>query len=297
VFFRRLFQWGLPAILLGLTAALLLIWISPSPSTDRVVPRFKRVVLVMLENQRYEAVIGNPSAPEFNRLADRYALLTDYFALAHPSLPNYMALVSGSTQRVGGEDCSCTFAARNIADTIESSGRSWKVYAEGLPRPHFLGKASGGYLKRHNPLLYFNDVVSDPKRLDRVVALSDFSRDLARGTLPDFSLVVPDRCHSSHDCPFEEADDWLKGFLPPLLSSGQLKGGVVFVTFDEADADDTEGGGGQIPTLVLGPLVHSGARFGHRLTHYGLLRTIEDGWSLPRLGASASATPIRAIWR
>jgi phospholipase C len=298
MFLRRLFQWGLPAALVGLAAALLLIWLSPGGrSTTRVVPRFERVVLVVLENQSYDAVIGNSSAPEFNRLAGRYGLLTQYYAVTHPSLPNYMALVSGSTQGLGSEDCSCVVNAANLADTVQASGRSWRVYAEGFPSPRFRGGASGRYLKRHNPLLYFDDIVSSPRRLNSFRPLSDFSRDLGRGTLPDFSLVVPDRCHSSHDCSFHEADEWLKRFLGPLLSDAALTGGVAFVTFDESDAADTEGGGGRVPTLVLGPLVRSGARFGQRVTHYSLLRTIEDGWDIPRLGASRSAAPISGIWR
>ena len=260
-------------------------------------PRIERVVLVVLENQPYDAVIGNSSAPEFNRLAGRYGLLTEHYAVTHPSLPNYMALVSGSTQGLGSEDCSCVVNAASLADTVEASGRSWRVYVEGFPSPRFLGSASGRYLKRHNPLLYFNDIVSSPKRLNNFRPLADFSRDLDRGTLPDFSFVVPDRCHSSHDCPFHEADDWLKRFLPPLLSDTALTGGVAFVTFDESDTGDTEGGGGRVPTLVLGPLVRSGARFGQHVTHYSVLRTIEDGWDLPRLGASRSAAPISGIWR
>jgi len=295
---RRIFKWALPAAVLGLSIALLVIWVSPSPSTTTgEVPRFERIVVVVLENQAYDDVIGSSTAPEFNRLAGRYALLTKHFALAHPSLPNYIALVSGWTQGLTGEDCFCTVAARNLADTIESSGRSWKVYAEGYPSPRFLGNESGGYLKRHNPLLYFKDVVSSAERLDRFRPLSDFHRDLGRDALPDFSFVVPDRCHSSHDCLFEDADAWLKRFLSPLLSSDELKGGVVFVTFDESEALDTAGGGGQIATLVLGSLVQPGARFSRRMTHYGLLRTIEDGWGLPRLGASRFATPITGIWR
>jgi acid phosphatase len=298
VFLRRFFQWGLPAALLGLAAALVSIWLIPGgQSTNRVVPRFDRVVLVVLENQPYDAVIGSSSAPEFNRLAGRYGLLTQDYAVAHPSLPNYLALVSGSTQGQGSEDCSCVVHAANLADTVEASGRSWRVYVEGFPSRRFLGNASGGYLKRHNPLLYFSDVVSSPRRLDYFRPLSDFRRDLERGTLPDLSLVVPDRCHSSHDCSFHQADDWLKQFLPPLLGDPALAGGVAFVTFDESDTGDTVGGGGRVPTLVLGPLVRSGARFSRRMTHYGLLRTIEDGWDLPRLGASRAAAPISGIWR
>ena len=260
-------------------------------------PRIHRIVLIVLENQDFDSVIGDRSARELNRLARRYALLTNYFALEHPSLPNYLALVSGSTHGVKTDCLRCMFSARNLADTLEEAHRTWKVYAEGLRARGFAGSRSGLYVKRHNPFLYFRDVASNPARRIQVVPLPEFKRDLSLGVLPDFSFVVPDLCHSTHDCTLAHGDGWLRRFLRPLLTSSQLDDGVVFVTFDEASFEDTEGGGGHIATLVLGPLVRPGARTSERLTHYNLLRTIEDAWSLPRLGGSASANPIRGIWR
>ena len=153
------------------------------------------------------------------------------------------------------------------------------------------------YAKKHNPFLYFDSVLSRPVRRGRVVPLSDFDRDLARGDLPDFSLVVPDLCNSAHDCSLEQGDEWLRGFLKPLLASRQLAGGAVFVTFDEGSSGDTAGGGGNVPTLVLGPLVRRGVRASARLSHYSLLRTIEDAWGLPRLGRAKTSTSIQGIWR
>jgi acid phosphatase len=261
------------------------------------VPTFKRVIIVVFENKSYEEVVGNPSAPTFDLLSRRYALLTQYFAVAHPSLPNYLALVSGKTQGVTENCFDCIFSARNLADTIEASGRTWKTYAEDLPAPGFTGSTSGGYSKHHNPLLYFSNVLSQPKRLGRIVPYPQFQRDLSRRRLPDFSLVVPNACNSTHDCSIDEGDNWLGAFLKPLLGSPQMANGVVFVSFDEAERSDTAGGGGRVATLVLGPLVRPGARSAARLTHYSLLRTIEDGWRLPHLGKAASATPIGGIWR
>ena len=97
-----------------------------------------------------------------------------------------------------------------------------------------------------------------------------------------------------HDCPVAAGDAWLSAFLKPLLTSAQLNRGAVFVVFDEPSKTLTEK---RLPTLVLGPAVRRGARSKTALTHYGLLRTIEDAWRLPHLGKAASATPIRGIWR
>jgi hypothetical protein len=258
-------------------------------------PVFGRVVVIVFENRELGQVLESRDAPTFRGLARRYALLTGYRAVAHPSLPNYLALVSGSTQGITSDCTSCGVNAPSLADTLERSGRTWKTYTEGLPGPGFTGASAGRYAKKHNPFLYFADVVARPDRLRRIVPLGLFSRDLRAGRLPDFSLVVPDLCHDMHDCSVATGDAWLRAFLRPLLRSPALEGGVVFVVFDEGAS--SEGGGGHVPALVLGPLVRPGSRSGTRLDHYGLLRTIEEAWDLPLLGRSRGATPIAGIWR
>jgi hypothetical protein len=258
-------------------------------------PTFDLAVVVVFENRDFAQVIGSADAPTFTRLARRYALLADYRGVAHPSLPNYLALVSGSTHGITSDCTTCGVAGRNLADTLERAGKTWKTYAEGLPRPGFTGPWAGRYAKKHDPFVYFDDVATRPSRLRRIVPLTQFTRDLAAKRLPDFSLVVPDLCHDMHDCSVATGDAWLASFLRPLLRGKALGRGVVFVVFDEGAG--SEGGGGHVPALAVGPLVRPGARVQVPLDHYGLLRTIEDAWSLPRLGRSRTATPISGIWR
>lgn len=261
------------------------------------VPRFSHVVVVAFENKAYGDVIGARDAPTFNRLAREDALLTRYCGVAHPSLPNYLALVSGSTHGVTDDCTDCPVAGRSLADSLDAVHRTWKTYAEGLPRGGFTGGGAGRYAKKHDPFAYFTNVTRDRRRLARIVPLSRLDGDLAARGLPDFSLVVPDLCHDMHDCSVSTGDRWLGGFLPRLLSSPQLRGGVVFIVFDEGDSGDHAGGGGHTIALAVGPTVRAGARATAPLTHYSLLRTIEDAWSLPRLGRSAAARPIEGIWR
>jgi phosphatidylinositol-3-phosphatase len=260
-------------------------------------PRFAHVVLIVFENHSYHDVIGSPSAPTFNRLARTGALLTRYYAVAHPSLPNYLALVSGSTQGVTSDCTTCSVDARNLVDVLEAHHRSWKVYAEGLPRSGYIGTSAGRYVKTHNSLLYFRDVTASARRRQRIVPFSQLRSDLASRRLPSFSLVVPDFCHDMHDCPVATGDRWLGGLLPALLAPGRLAGGVVFVAFDEGRSSDTAGGGGHIPVLAVGPAVRPGSRSTAVLSHYSLLRTIEEAWGTLRLGRSASARTITGIWR
>jgi hypothetical protein len=265
-----------------------------APRSVRV-PDFTHVVLVVFENHEESSIAGNPAAPTFNSLARRYATLTHYDAVAHPSLPNYLALVSGSTQGISSDCTLCVVHARNLADTLAAAGKTWKTYAEDLPAPGWLAPYFAGYAKKHDPFLYFRDVVDSRTRRNRVVPLTRLPRDLARRRLPDFSLVIPNLCGDMHDCSVATGDAWLKGHVVPLLRSPALHGGVVFVVFDEGTSDT--GGGGQVEALALGPTVRRGSRFAKPTNHYGLLRTIEDSWGLPRLGLSRFGTPIGGIWR
>jgi hypothetical protein len=249
----------------------------------------------VFENKEATEIAGNSSAPTFNALAGRYAALTDYDAVAHPSLPNYLALVSGSTQGISTDCIGCVVDARNLSDTLEAAGKTWKTYAEDLPYPGFTGGFAGGYAKKHDPFLYFRDVVDSRARRGRVVPFTRLANDLARRRLPDFSLVIPDLCNDMHDCSVATGDAWLKENVVPLLRSPELRRGVVFVVFDEGTSD--AGGGGHIQALALGPTVRRGSRFTRATSHFGLLRTIEDAWRLPRLAHSRTGTPIGGIWK
>ena len=271
-------------------AALLvaLVVCSTGQATPRQVPAFDHVVVVVLENKARGQVLGNPHAPAFNAFARRGAVLKGYRGVTHPSLPNYLALVSGSTHGITSDCTSCTVPGRSLADTLESRKLTWKTYAEGLPRPGWTGASRGRYAKKHVPFLYFRRVLSSPARLRRVVPLTQLARDRAAGRLPTFALVVPDLCHDMHDCSVATGDAWLKRFLPPLL---KLPGTAVFVVFDESDSADPG-----VPALALGPLVRPRSYFTGTTSHYGLLRTIEEGFGLPALGRSARAAPVTGIW-
>jgi hypothetical protein len=256
------------------------------------VPAFRHVVVIMFENKEESSVLGSGNAPTFDAMAHRYATLTHYYGVTHPSLPNYLALVSGSTHGINSDCTSCIVSAPNLADTLERGGKTWKLYAEGLPHPGFTGASYGRYAKKHAPFLYFRDIVTSRKRRNRVVPLAQLHADLAGHKLPDFALVVPDLCHSMHDCSVRTGDTWLRSKLPPLLA---LTDSVVFVVFDEGASNSK--GGGHVPALALGTAVRPGVSFDNSTSHYGLLRTIEDAWGLSALAHSAGAQPITGIWR
>jgi hypothetical protein len=232
------------------------------------------VVVIVFENKD-PSQLDARSAPTFASLGKRYARLTHYTAVSHPSLPNYLALVSGSTHGIHNDCTTCSFPGPTLGDQLTRAGRTWAAYAEGYP-------SSPRFAKKHLPFLYF------PRGADHVFPLTNFKP----AALPQFSLVVPDLCNDMHDCPVATGDAWLKRFVPPLLGVPKT---VVFVIFDEGGT--TEGGGGRVVALALGTAVRPGAVFARATNHYGLLRTIEDAWGLPLLGRAKSATSIQGIWR
>jgi phospholipase C len=260
----------------------------PSSQAADAVPNFKHVIVIVFENKDEHLVIGSRAAPTFNAMARRYVRFTNYRGVSHPSLPNYIAMVSGGTQGITSDCTDCVVDAPNLADSLDHAGKSWKTYAESLPSPGFTGAWAGRYAKKHDPFVYFRDIASSPGRRKRVVPFSRLAPDLRKNALPDFALIVPDMCDSTHDCPVRTGDRWLARVLPPLL---KLPNTLVFVTFDEGLV------GNHIPALALGTAVRKGARITTPTDHYSLLRTIEDAWGLPLLGNSAKAKPITGIWR
>lgn len=275
----------------GLVVGCVLLF-SPSATAIAPLPAFDHVVVIVFENKEATSVLGNRAAPTFNFYAGRYATLTRYFGVTHPSLPNYLALVSGSTQGITTNCTACAVDATSLADTLEKSGRTWKTYAEGLPAAGFLGPDRGRYAKKHNPFAYFRGVTEDPARRARIVPLSRLGPDVRAGALPSFSLVIPDLCHSMHDCSVPVGDRWLRAQAGKFL---QLPNTVVFVVFDEGGSSVR--GGGHTAAVAFGTAVRPGSRFAGVTSHYGLLRTIEQAWGLPLLGRSARVAPITGIWR
>jgi hypothetical protein len=266
-----------------------------SPAGASAPPSFRHAIVIVFENRGAAQVLRNPEATTFRRLAERYATLGRYDAVAHPSLPDYLALVSGGTQGVRGDCVTCVVSARSLVDSLAARSLTWKTYVEGLPRADAHVRRPA--VKARIPFLYFRDVLLSPARMRDIVPLSRFGRDLRAGRLPAFSLVIPNLCHDMHNCPVRSGDRWLASFMRPLLRRNELRRSVVFIVFDEARGHRDAGGGGRVPAIVVSPLVRRDSVSLRLLSHYSLLRTIEDAWKLPRLGRSAFAHPITGIWR
>jgi hypothetical protein len=248
------------------------------------------VVVVVMENAESGEVIGSAAAPYTNSLVGVYGLASESYAVAHPSLPNYLALTSGSTNGVSSDCTDCHVRAQNIVDQLEAAHVSWKAYLEDAPSPCFRGAESGGYAKKHNPFIYYDDIASSPARCRRLVGFAQLAADLRRGQLPTYVWITPNLCDDGHDCGVAAADRFLARTLPAVIRELGPHGFLV-LTWDEGSSDlGCCGGaahGGHVATIVIGPDVRRGARDNAPVDHYGVLGTIEDALRLPALAGAA----------
>ena len=258
-----------------------------------------RVFVLVMENREYDQVIGSAAAPYLNHLASRRALATRYFAITHPSLPNYLAILGGSTFGISNDCTDCEARGASLATQLSGAGIGWRAYMEGMPSPCFGDPYSGGYAKKHNPFAYFPEITSDPGLCKRIVPGRRLAADLGRETIAPFSWITPDLCNDAHDCSISVGDAYLRRLVPRLLRHLGPHG-LLAITFDEGTSSAGCCGnayGGKVATILAGPDVRRNARLGKAYTHYSLLRTIEDHFGLGHLRAAASARPMRAAFR
>ncbi|GAB1692633.1 alkaline phosphatase family protein [Krasilnikovia sp. M28-CT-15] len=239
----------------------------------------------MLENKRYDSVIGHPLTPWVSSLARRWANMTRFYAETYPSQPNYLALFSGSTQGVKDNNCPHDLGSRpNLARQLLDAGYSFAGYSEGLPRTGYRGCASGRYVRRHVPWVNFSNVPSSVHK-----PFTAFPRDYRK--LPTISFVIPDLCHDMHDCPKNIGDRWLKKQFAAYISWAATHNSLFILTFDEDNRTDHN----HIPTIIAGASVKPG-QYSARLDHYHLLRTLQAMYGLAPTGNSAARAPMRSVF-
>jgi hypothetical protein len=260
------------------------------------------VMVIVLENEEYGDVIGSATAPYFNQLAGQYGLATDYHARTHPSLPNYIDLIAGSTMNITSDCSDCHTDGDTIVDEVNRAHVHWKAYMGGMPSVCYQGAdyppgTTNGYAKKHNPFLYFDHLRNDPTACQDDVPLSQLNGDLSSGQATSFIWISPSLCDDGHadNCGLAASDRWLQSTLPSVLrSSWYAQGGIVIVTFDEGRSDSTSsccGGGahgGHVATLVISRSVKAGARLSTPVDHAGTLRTIESLYGVPYLRSAGN---------
>jgi acid phosphatase len=258
---------------------------------------FNHIVVVIEENHDYNQVIGNPSMPYFNSIANNYGVATQYYADTHPSIGNYFMLTTGQILTNDDTKTPSNFpvSADNIVRHLIAAGRSWKSYAEDLPSVGHTGDDFNKYVVHHNPFPYFTDVQNDSTQRNNLVPFADpnvgFAHDLANNSLPNYSFVVPNTCNDAHDCALSVADTWLQNNIGPLISNATLmQNTLVIILFDEADTDSTDGGG-KIYWVAAGPNVKPSYVSSTLYQHQSTMRETLEGLGLPYNLAAAATAP------
>jgi len=289
----------LPALVLGgFTAHAQL----PSPPPDHI-------IVIVEENLSYTEILGPSGAshcPYINALAANpsySAVFTNSYAITHPSQPNYLDLYAGSDQGTNGTDAIPTttpWTTDNLGAQLLAAGKTFVTYSENMPSEGYLGTSSGLYYRKHNPVAYW-EATGTPgtnqygPSLNKIYP-ADFPAPASYSTLPTVSFLIPNSVNDMHDGTYPSSattgDTWLSSNLPNLVSWALANNTLIIITFDEDDGSE----GNQIATIFYGPMVKGGS-YSEHITHYNVLRTIENLYGLPYAGNAATATTITDCWR
>lgn len=243
--------------------------------------KIQHVVWILMENKNYSSVVGPGAAPYINRLAHRYGVATGYSAISHPSLPNYIALTSGSDQGIS-DDSDPSSHRLNVPSIFSQLPRGGsRSLEQGMPSNCAKGD-SGEYAVRHNPETYYTNLGQECARYD-----------VPFGAQPNlsarFTFVTPNLINDMHDGSISDGDRFLQSYVPALMAAPQYRSRntVIFITWDENEGTS----GNRVPCIVISPFTH-GVTSGARYTHYSLLRTTEALLGLPLLGNARSANSM-----
>ncbi len=266
------------------------------------------VFTIVLENQDYADIVGSPNAPYINSLIARYGLATNYRDNAHPSMPNYLEMASGSTQGASDDRGPTTAPfpvdADNLGSQLASAGIPWRSYQESMGAPCGLS-SSGNYAPKHNPFVYFANVQKGPNGLceKAVVDYSQFAADLAGGNYK-YMWITPNLLDDGHNptndpvTGLKQSDAWCGREIPKLLASAQFQaGGILFLTWDEAEGRNGHDPD-RIPMIVITKNIKSaGFQPATAFDHSSYTATVEDLFGLPRLAGAKKATSLAEFWK
>ncbi len=213
---------------------------------------FNHVFVIMMENTGVKGVIGNPTMPFVNHLVQTYGYADNYFGVTHPSMPNYIAITSGSNYYSHSDNPAQMFPHTNIADEMEAVGLTWKGYMQSLPYAGYTGAAyptgvkNPLYVNKHDPFVLYPQIKNNPQRMENVVPLKQLASDLASGQVPNLSFITPNICNDMHgmggtQCNYSDlaklsqlGDATIKSLVTSIMNSPAWTGNsAIFITWDE----------------------------------------------------------------
>lgn len=226
-------------------------------------------------------------------LAKKGITLENYFALTHPSEPNYIASHGGDYFGMDNDKQSFIDAnVSTIVDLLEEKNIAWGEYQEDLPYTGFEGSSwvnqdsgANDYVRKHNPAVIYNKNAGQVDRLSVIKNLTLFYEDLENDTLPQWMFITPNMTSDGHDTSVTVAGAWTRNFLEPLLNDTRfMKNTLVLITFDENSSYAIQN---RVLAILLGDAVPAhlvGTTDSNFYNHYSEIATVEANWDLHTLG-------------
>ncbi|HKS74471.1 MAG TPA: alkaline phosphatase family protein [Terriglobales bacterium] len=273
-------------------------------------PQSQHVYIVVEENHSFENVVGQ--MPYLNGLAAQNVLLVNHYSNAHYSIPNYMFLTTGQSLTLN-DGSTATFNVDNIVRHLQTGGKTWKAYQEGIPSAGYLGGdwpsgcgTAGNpctYVRHHDPFAYLGDVANSSTEALNIVPFTQLSTDISGNSLPNYAFITPSEQHNGHDSTLATADSWLQANIAPLLATAPFQpggDGILIITFDEGATTDCRplascpplpevGGGGRIYTVIIGPQLKQAYQSPTTVNHNSILRMMMQALGLGSTGYPGGA--------
>ncbi|KAF2466605.1 putative acid phosphatase, partial [Lindgomyces ingoldianus] len=262
-----------------------------SPTSNIPGKAFNRIIQIWLENTDYDVAAGNE---DMKWLATQGIALTNFWALTHPSQPNYLAAVGGDSFGMDSDDFySLPSNISTIVDLLDMKGISWGSYMEGMPYAGFQGEkyrnqenGADNYVRKHNPLILYGSVTSNATRPSLIKNFTSLDEDIRGNKMPQWSFLTPNMTNDGHDTSLPHAATWARSFLTPLLANTSFisNSTLILLTFDENHRYPIQN---HIFTILLGNAIPDslhGTEDNTFYTHYSILSTVQANWGLPSLG-------------
>jgi acid phosphatase len=260
-------------------------------------PKPDHVVIAIYENHGDSSVVGSPKAPYINSLAadPHAARFTQSYALTHPSQPNYLMLFSGANQGVTNDNvpANLPFKTSNLGAALLAKGVSFHAYSEDLPSAGFTGASNKGYARKHAPWVNWQGAPANAIPASAHDPMTAFPTDYSK--LATVTFVVPNLQNDMHDGTVQQGDAWLKANLDGYVQWAKTHNSLFILTFDEDEGVNGGATANRIPTLFVGQMIKPGS-YSARITHYDVLRTLEDMYGTAHSGAAADAKAIADAW-
>ena len=236
-------------------------------------PTYDHVVIVVEENHGYSQIVGDTTdAPYINGLLASSAVFSNYFAVGHPSEPNYFALYAGSTFGI-------------LDDGVYSEADPSQYTLLNAKSKTFKGYIETGSPQKHNPWESFPEGTSVEANFS-TWPTSNYAN------LPNVAWVVPNLTDDMHDGTIAQGDTWLKNNIDGYLQWAKTHNSLLIVVWDEDDST----GSNQVLAFAAGAHITPGT-YSTALNHYGLLGTVQSifGATAPRSAATATLLPTTAF--